>query len=33
MTDRKPTTNDSGIPDRIYGKHGTMELGGDRFAA
>ncbi len=22
-------TNDSGIPDRIYGKHGTMELGGE----
>jgi predicted dehydrogenase len=22
-------TNDAGIPDRIYGKHGTMELGGD----
>lgn len=21
-------TNDSGIPDKIYGKHGTMELGG-----
>ncbi len=22
-------TNDAGIPDRIYGKHGTMELGGE----
>ena len=22
-------TNDAGIPDRVYGKHGTMELGGD----
>ena len=22
-------TNDAGIPDRIYGKYGTMELGGD----
>ena len=22
-------TNDSGLPDRIYGKHGTMELGGE----
>jgi hypothetical protein len=22
-------TNDAGIPDRIYGKHGTMELGAD----
>ena len=22
-------TNDAGLPDRIYGKHGTMELGGD----
>src|SRR5207244_790188 len=21
--------NDAGIPDRIYGKHGTMELGGE----
>lgn len=24
-------TNDAGIPDRIYGKHGTMELGGEPF--
>jgi predicted dehydrogenase len=22
-------TNDAGIPDRIYGKHGTMEIGGE----
>lgn len=22
-------TNDAGIPDRVYGKHGTMELGGE----
>src|SRR5207248_3243225 len=22
-------TNDAGIPDRIYGKYGTMELGGE----
>lgn len=22
-------TNDAGIPDRVYGKHGTLELGGD----
>ncbi|MBM3836829.1 MAG: Gfo/Idh/MocA family oxidoreductase [Verrucomicrobia bacterium] len=22
-------TNDAGLPDRIYGKHGTMELGGE----
>jgi len=22
-------TNDSGLPDRIYGKHGTMDLGGE----
>ena len=22
-------TNDAGVPDRIYGKHGTMELGGE----
>jgi predicted dehydrogenase len=22
-------TNDSGLPDRVYGKHGTMELGGE----
>ncbi len=24
-------TNDEGLPDRIYGKHGTMELGGDPY--
>jgi predicted dehydrogenase len=24
-------TNDAGLPDRIYGKHGTMELGGEPF--
>jgi len=24
-------TNDAGIPDRIYGKYGTMELGGEPF--
>ena len=24
-------TNDDGIPDRIYGKYGTMELGGEPF--
>jgi len=22
-------TNDAGIPDRVYGKHGTLELGGE----
>ncbi len=22
-------TNDAGLPDKIYGKHGTMELGGE----
>ena len=22
-------TNDAGLPDRVYGKHGTMELGGE----
>ena len=22
-------TNDAGLPDRVYGKHGTMDLGGD----
>ena len=22
-------TNDTGLPDRVYGKHGTMELGGE----
>ena len=24
-------TNDAGFPDRVYGKYGTMELGGDPF--
>lgn len=24
-------TNDAGIPDRIYGKHGTMEIGGEPY--
>jgi len=26
-------TNDAGIPDRIYGKHGTLDLGGDPHLA
>ena len=24
-------TNDAGFPDRVYGKHGTMELGGEPY--
>jgi predicted dehydrogenase len=24
-------TNDAGLPDRVYGKHGTMEVGGEPF--